>query len=160
MSRQTLTDDEYGRVLDNIVVGCVDVAVTHKGTILLEKRVSKPIQGEWWIFGGRMQFGETFKETARRGVYRELGIDIQDTDRFNEIGIFNLRWPDRREPISENGCHHLLVAHSIEISDIEKEAIDGLIDKRNVDARWIDMKGHNLYLLDEVESIIKQLAKA
>ena len=46
-----LTDQEYGKVLDHVVVGCVDVAVINGEEILLEKRNNEPIRENWWILG-------------------------------------------------------------------------------------------------------------
>ena len=157
MNKLLFTDEEYGKVLDNIVVACVDVAVTHQGSILLEKREFMPIKDEWWIFGGRMLVGESFKETARRSVFRELGVDIEDTNRFSETGTFNLRWPTRREPISENGCHHLLIAHTVEVSNEEKEIIDAFTKNKQDVIGWFDMRNHDLDLLPEIQSIIQKI---
>jgi colanic acid biosynthesis protein WcaH len=136
MHKYIFTDEEYGKILDNFVVGCVDVAVIYENKILLERRVENPIQGEWWIFGGRMMKGESFKETATRSVSRELGVNLE-TGRFVEVGTYNLIWPTRREPVISNGCHHLLVAHSVDVTDEEYGKINQTIEKSGMAAKWL-----------------------
>lgn len=152
-----LTDEAYAKVLDNIVVGCVDVAITHKGMILLERRINDPIKNEWWIFGGRVIIGETFQETAKRGLLRELGVNIQDETRFLQLPAMNLRWPTRRETPIENGCHHLLVPHCIEITDLEKAFLDQLI-RADSQKKWFSTKAHeNDIFLPEIDVIINNI---
>jgi len=148
MQHYAFTDEEYGKVLDNIVVGCVDVAVVYNDQILLERRRSNPIKGEWWIFGGRINKGEDLQEAARRGVERELGLRFEDEDRFVELGAYNLRWPTRREPLTTNGCHHLLIAHMIVISDVEKDKIDSFLSKGRLITEWHQIRQSESYVPD------------
>jgi ADP-ribose pyrophosphatase YjhB (NUDIX family) len=148
------TDEEYGQILDNYVIGCVDTLVVYKDKIILERRQKNPIEGEWWIFGGRMLIGESFEETAHRGLLRELGIDIPK-ERFENIGAFSLRWPTRREVDATNGCHHLLAAHMVVISDDEYEAINDFVSRNAINARWFSDKDLKLEkLLPELAAVI------
>jgi ADP-ribose pyrophosphatase YjhB (NUDIX family) len=43
MSKWPFTDVEYGKILDNIAVACVDVAVIFDNKVLLVKRSKEPI---------------------------------------------------------------------------------------------------------------------
>jgi colanic acid biosynthesis protein WcaH len=156
MKAKPFSDIEYGRVLDHIVVACVDTAITNGGKILLVKRSVNPAKGSWWIFGGRLAKGENLHAAARRSLVRELSFNIEE-ERFNEVGIFNLIWPVRREPITTNGCHHLLVAHQVEITNIEKECLDNFIegDSRYI---WIDLNNtKDVDLLPELKAILLKL---
>jgi colanic acid biosynthesis protein WcaH len=113
------SDYDYGKVLDNFVIACVDVVVLHNSNVLLEHRVNNPIRNEWWILGGRVRKGESLTEAAQRGLLAEIGLNIVDKTRLKQVGTFNLVWPTRREPNPDNGCHQLLVAHAIEINNAE-----------------------------------------
>jgi ADP-ribose pyrophosphatase YjhB (NUDIX family) len=151
------SDEEYGQILDNFVIGCVDSVVLYQNKIILEKRQSNPIQGEWWIFGGRVQVGESLNDTARRGLARELGVEIS-SDRFVEIGSFNLIWPIRREPTVINGCHHLLIAHMVEINEREYDEINDYTSKNHMDVCWLDLnKLEDQKLLPEMNAIITKV---
>ncbi len=59
------------------VVG-VGVVVLKGDEVLLIRRGRPPKQGEWSIPGGRQEFGETVRETARREVLEETGITCVD----------------------------------------------------------------------------------
>lgn len=122
-SSTPFSDEEYGKILDHLVVACVDTVVTHKGKVLLVKRDQEPAKNAWWIFGGRVIKGESLQGAAQRGIHRELNVRIHDEERFTEIGVFNLLWPTRREPLSTNGCHHILIAHHLELTDGERAKI-------------------------------------
>jgi len=153
MSEYAFSDKEYGNVLDNFVIGCVDVAVCYKEKILLVMRTDNPIKDEWWIFGGRVHRNEDLKTTASRGVYRELGIKLPD-ERYTEIGTYNLKWPVRREPKDLNGCHHLLVAHHTELNDQEYDEVNEYVAKSSLTAKWFDYKEiASGKFLDEIKDI-------
>jgi|GEM_PF-1990052 len=134
----SFSDKEYGRVLDNFVVACVDVAVIYKDQILLENRTKHPDKGGWWIFGGRVHVGESLQETAMRGLERELGMKV-GYDRIIKMGTYNLLWPIRREPTNKNGCHHLLVAHGIILTGEEYKTINNYILNNSIKARWFSL---------------------
>ena len=139
MSKYVFSDEEYGDVLNNFVIGCVDVAVCYKGKILLETRTDNPIKDEWWIFGGRIQRNEDLNAAASRGVYRELGVKLP-RERYSVIGVYNLIWPVRREPDELNGCHHLLIAHHVELSHREYIDVNEFVATSSMTAKWFDFK--------------------
>jgi colanic acid biosynthesis protein WcaH len=159
MTTLPFSDEEYGKILDHIVVACVDTAITHKGKILLVKRTEDPAKDSWWIFGGRIQRGETLQQAARRGIYRELALDISDEERFSEFGVFNLIWPVRREPVATHGSHHLLVAHSIELTDDEYQKITTFISVKP-EYCWKDIKTRDEDMLPELQAILLRLQPA
>ncbi|MEZ5648213.1 MAG: NUDIX hydrolase [Alphaproteobacteria bacterium] len=47
------------------------------GEILLVRRTQPPRQGEWSLPGGTQEIGETCRDTARREVFEETGIDVE-----------------------------------------------------------------------------------
>ncbi|MHB1864810.1 MAG: NUDIX domain-containing protein [Candidatus Saccharimonadales bacterium] len=151
----TLSDQEYGRVLDHVVVGCVDVAVINGEEILLEKRNKDPIKDNWWIFGGRILVGETLQDCAKRQLERELGLEVADPSRFLEFGTFNLRWPSRREPTTTNGAHHLLIAHMIEVDDSERRSLSPKLLEAEHPMRWLNISAPGEMLLPEMQAIIE-----
>lgn len=130
-----LSTEEYGKVLDNIVVACVDVAIIYNNQILLEKRLREPAKNLLWIFGGRMIAGEDYSQTAKRVIQNEIKLRINE-DRFFKIGDFNLKWPTRHEEPAENGCHHLLIAHGVNIKHEEFCSINFLIENENINWAW------------------------
>ena len=63
--------------------GCGVIIENDKGEILLQKRRDN---GCWAILGGGMEIGETFIEAAKREVYEEAGIEIDELKLF---GIYS-----------------------------------------------------------------------
>ena len=75
---------------------------------------------------------------AQRGVERELGLRL-NAHRYRAVGAFSLIWPIRREAPVNNGCHHLLIAHQVELTENEKRILDRQYadDKRYI---WLDIE--------------------
>lgn len=69
-----ISQAEYNYILSVLPIACVDVAIVHKGCILLVRRNDKPVQGEWWLPGGRVYKGEMMKEAALRKAQQEVGL--------------------------------------------------------------------------------------
>jgi ADP-ribose pyrophosphatase YjhB (NUDIX family) len=109
----------YSRILDNIVVACVDLIVIHNDNVLLGKR-SRHHQKDWWIMGGRMVAGETFTDSAKRIADHELGISNINADRFELKSAFSAAWEMRAFPPEQNGTHTLSVVLTLKIDDDEK----------------------------------------
>ena len=66
-----------------MVTGCGVIIENDKGEILLQKRRDN---GLWALLGGGMEIGEKFIETAKREVYEEAGIEIDELTLF---GIYS-----------------------------------------------------------------------
>lgn len=155
-SEHALSDDEYGHVLDHVVVTCVDVLIINENKLLLGKRVNKPNQ-DWWFFGGRMWIGENFSDTALRGVERETKLLI-NKKRFKKLGSYNLLWPERNEKPQTKGCHHVLVAMYVEINKDEAEQI--ILQDDHEDHLWLDLNNEDMpkgKFSPELTSIITDL---
>lgn len=99
-----MTDEEYGKVLDNIVICCADVVpYDPNGKVLLGKRQQKPLLN-WSIIGGRMQAGESPEEAARRNLQRELHFDSSGLN-FWQIGVYSWTFATRAQEPQDRGCH-------------------------------------------------------
>ena len=64
----------YHKILEHLPIACVDIAIVHRGAVLLVKRADAPAKGQWWVPGGRVHKGETMKETAARKALEEVGL--------------------------------------------------------------------------------------
>ena len=100
-----LPDDEYGRALDTLVKGCVDVLFTNaRGDVLLGLRRHEPAKGTWWYVGGRMRCGETVEAAAARHALRDVGVSL-DVDRFSFVATSTMNWEFRvQEPCGNGTC--------------------------------------------------------
>ena len=44
----------YREFITRLPIACVDVAIVHRGAVLLVKRKDPPARGQWWVPGGRV----------------------------------------------------------------------------------------------------------
>ncbi len=78
--------DLYKEIIKNVPVLCVDLIITYQDKYLLVKRKEDPLNGEWWVPGGRVQIGETVEEAAKRKLIEELDLEL-DAD-FELVGMY------------------------------------------------------------------------
>ncbi|KCZ87346.1 NUDIX domain-containing protein [Hyphomonas johnsonii] len=64
---------------DRPEAGCGAAIFDESGRLLLIQRLREPEAGAWGLPGGKIDFGEPARETARREVAEELGIEIAIT---------------------------------------------------------------------------------
>jgi 8-oxo-dGTP diphosphatase len=55
----------------------VHAVIVRDDEVLLVRRAHAPSQGRWSVPGGAMRLGETVRQTARREVREECGVDIE-----------------------------------------------------------------------------------
>jgi len=117
-----LDAEAYGKMLDGVVIACVDIVLVNgQRQLLLGKRTRHP-QADWWVVGGRMQTGETFSVSANRLVKKELGLDI-NPGRFSYLTTFAAAWNKRAFPPEDNGTHTLSVVMTAALGDDEVAGI-------------------------------------
>jgi 8-oxo-dGTP diphosphatase len=73
MTQQGKSSREYP---DRPLVGVGGVVVEH-GRVLLIRRGSEPLLGEWSIPGGTLELGETLEEGVARELLEETGLEVR-----------------------------------------------------------------------------------
>ena len=61
---------------DRPIVG-VGGVVVHRNRVLLIRRGSEPLKGEWSIPGGLVELGEKLADGVRRELKEETGLDVE-----------------------------------------------------------------------------------
>lgn len=102
----TLPADEYQQMLRRMPILCVDgVILNPQGQYLLVKRTNAPMQGDWWVPGGRVLKGETLEAAFRRKMREELGIEVTI---LATLGYFEVQHDDDPRGGSD-GVHQVSV---------------------------------------------------
>ncbi len=71
---------------------CVGVAAVHGDSILLIKRGRGVGTGSWSIPGGRVEFGETLEDAARRELFEETGLRAPEFEALGHVERIGPEW--------------------------------------------------------------------
>jgi ADP-ribose pyrophosphatase YjhB (NUDIX family) len=74
----------------------VDTIVHREGKVLLGWRTIAPYRNVWALIGGRMYYGESFRDTSVRNC-RESGLRIRGPQ---YLGVFPVKFPNGRHDLS------------------------------------------------------------
>jgi len=75
-SKDFIPDNIFQEIHKNLVVFTSDVLVYYKNGFLLMKRTKKPLMGEYFFCGGRVQKGVPLKEFLRKKIKEECGLSV------------------------------------------------------------------------------------
>jgi len=106
-----------------VAVGAI---VMDKGAILLVKRDREPARGQWSLPGGRVELGETLRESLVREVREETGVDV-DVD-----GLIGTAERVVRDDDGEIAFHYVILDYVCTPRSTEVKAGDDAAD-----ARWV-----------------------
>jgi len=121
---------------------CVGVVCWKGDQVLVIKRATPPLKGQWSIPGGKVIWGESLAEAALRELYEETGIKA-DLGRL--IGIYEIIEPD---------YHYVLIDYCAQWLDGVPMASDDASE-----AQWVT-KDEALTMVDSAmtcEVIIKSV---
>ena len=97
-----IKEKKFREIQGLVPLPTVSIAVFSGESILLLKRKIPPAQGYWSLPGGYVKLGEIPQETARRELYEETGISLDDALTLSGVSSFIL--PDR-----QNVCINFVV---------------------------------------------------
>ena len=81
----------------------VGVVVVKDGHVLLVRRAKAPRAGQWSLPGGRQRLGERVRDTARREVREETGLEIEVTALLDVVDSLT------RDEAGELAYHYTLI---------------------------------------------------
>jgi mutator protein MutT len=81
----------------------VGAVIVDQGRVVVIKRGSPPLLGEWSIPGGMLELGETARQAVEREALEETGLVVQSGEL---LGVFDRIVPDEAGKIR---FHYLLV---------------------------------------------------
>jgi ADP-ribose pyrophosphatase YjhB (NUDIX family) len=131
-----IDDEYYQMILKWMPIPTVDAIITFEGKFLLLKRKNPPVQGEWWLPGGRVRRGEALEDAVRREVREETGLECRS---LRQVGVINLVFPE---------CHTISVYYLV-----EAESSNVTLNEEHSDYQWVSTlpKKSHRYLKSMVE---------
>jgi 8-oxo-dGTP diphosphatase len=87
---------------DRPIIG-VGAVIVDDGRVLVVKRGTEPLKGQWSIPGGAVELGETLREAAAREVLEETGLIIEAGE---VLEVFDSIY---RDPGGRTQYHYVLV---------------------------------------------------
>ena len=132
-----LPDEDYNKLLRNVVRTAADVLVMDKrGKVLLGKRIIKPLPG-WFTFGGRIIPGESPEQACARTVRVDISLDAS-LDRFVFLAVASFVLA----PPPGHGRHDVVLFHLLVINDQEIPLIKLSEEGRQEhgEIKWFDLE--------------------
>jgi ADP-ribose pyrophosphatase YjhB (NUDIX family) len=133
---------------DRPVVG-VGGVVIHNSCVLLIRRGSPPLHGEWSIPGGTLELGESILEGIRRELQEETGIEVRV---LGLIEVFDRIFRDSAGRIQ---YHFVIVDHLCELISGSASAASDVSD-----TAWVREDELGKYSLTEVATRVVRKAFA
>jgi O-acetyl-ADP-ribose deacetylase (regulator of RNase III)/ADP-ribose pyrophosphatase YjhB (NUDIX family) len=111
---------EYQYPHPAITADCVVFGIDEKDIkVLLIQRKNAPYKGQWAFPGGFMNIDETTEDCAKRELFEETGLQIQNVTRF---GVFDAVHRDSRERIVSIAYYTITPVTEIKGSDDAQQA--------------------------------------
>jgi ADP-ribose pyrophosphatase YjhB (NUDIX family) len=139
--RSRLSDEEFGKLLDNCVVACVDVVVVAGEEMFLGRRREEPAKDQWWTCGGKMDPGESGEEAAWRIVERELGLNSRNAGWLFRLPFTpSFVWRRRAQEPVDHGCHMMSLYYMLLLKSGGYKHLVTLSSDDFTDSRWVSIK--------------------
>ena len=132
-----IEDKHYQMILEWMPIPTVDAIITFKGKFLLLKRKNPPVQGEWWLPGGRVRRGEALEDAVRREVREETGLKCRS---IRQVGVINQVFP---------ACHTISVYYLVDVASAHVT-----LNEEHSDYLWVSKlpKGSHRYVKTMIET--------
>ena len=116
-------------------IASVDILSIYKDKLLLMLRNNEPGRNQWFVPGGRVQYGETLKQAALRKLYEETGLNARN---IKKMGVMSHFWPQ---------AHYISTFYRI---DVNNDYIK--LNDEHRDYKWISK------ITDDLHPYIKQMS--
>jgi 8-oxo-dGTP diphosphatase len=131
---------------DRPIVG-VGAVILDGRRVVLVRRGTEPLKGEWSLPGGVLELGETLQRGVAREVAEETGLQVEVLD---VAGVFDRIFPDAN---GRPQFHYVLVDYVCRVNGGELRAAGDVTD-----ARWVSEDELVDYrLTDSTERLIRQV---
>lgn len=130
---------------DRPIIG-VGAVIVRQGCVLLVRRATEPLKGEWSVPGGVLELGEKLHDGVRREVLEETGLEIEPQQ---VLEVFDSIFNDEQ---GRTQYHYVLVDYLCSVTVGEERAGSDVSE-----VRWV--KEADLAAMQLRESIERVVRK-
>jgi 8-oxo-dGTP diphosphatase len=124
----------------------VGAVIVQAGRVLLVRRDTEPLRGEWSVPGGMLELGEKLRAGVRREVLEETGIDVEPGD---VLDVFDSIFTDA---LGRTQYHYVLIDYLCRPLGGEPRAGSDVSDVRWVSAEALPAMG----LRESIEQVVRK----
>jgi 8-oxo-dGTP diphosphatase len=124
----------------------VGAVIVQNGRVLLVRRDTEPLRGEWSVPGGMLELGEKLRDGVRREVQEETGIDVETGD---VLDVFDSIFTDT---LGRTQYHYVLIDYLCRPLGGEPRAGSDVSD-----ARWVSVEAlPAMGLRESIEQVVRK----
>ena len=124
----------------------VGAVVVESGRVLLVRRDTEPLRGEWSVPGGMLELGEKLRDGVRREVQEETGVDVEPGE---VLDVFDSIFTDA---LGRTQYHYVLIDYLCRPLGGEPRAGSDVSDVRWVSAHALPAVG----LRESIEQVVRK----
>ncbi len=130
---------------DRPIIG-VGAVIVSQGRVLLVRRATEPLKGEWSVPGGALELGETLHDGLRREVLEETGLAVEP---HGVLEVFDSIFRDDQ---GSTQYHYVLIDYLCRVTSGEACAGSDVSD-----VRWVaEDEIAELGLRESIETVLRK----
>jgi ADP-ribose pyrophosphatase YjhB (NUDIX family) len=124
----------------------VGAVIVEGGRVLLVRRDTEPLRGEWSVPGGMLELGEKLRDGVRREALEETGVKVEPGE---VLDVFDSIFTDA---LGKTQYHYVLIDYLCRVISGEAQAGSDVSD-----VRWVSLEAlPAMGLRESVEQVVRK----
>ncbi len=120
--------------------------IVHRDRVLLVRRATEPLKGEWSVPGGMLELGEKLRDGVRREVLEETGLKVEPDD---VLDVFDSIFRDEH---GRTQYHYVLIDYLCRLVSGEAKAGSDVSE-----VRWVqEDELAAMELRDSIQQVVRK----
>ena len=124
----------------------VGAVIIHRDRVLLVRRATEPLKGEWSVPGGMLELGEKLRDGLHREVLEETGLEVEPGE---VLDVFDSIFRDEQ---GRTQYHYVLIDYLCHATSEEAQAASDVSE-----VRWVsEDELPALRLRESIEQVVRK----
>jgi 8-oxo-dGTP diphosphatase len=124
----------------------IGAVIVHRNRVLLVRRATDPLKGEWSVPGGMLELGEKLRDGVRREVLEETGLKVEPGE---VLDVFDSIFRDEK---GRTQYHYVLIDYLCRLVSGEAQAGSDVSE-----VRWVqEDELAAMELRDSIEQVMRK----